>query len=190
MVYLSLSYFFFLWNQNKNVCLLSRCSRVWLFAAHGLPRLICPGDSLGNNTDWSRLPFPSPGDLSHQRSNSCLLHLLHWQVGSLPLVPPGCFRVMLCLLVHSSPTLCDRMDYSPPGSFVHGILQARILEWVAVPSSRDLANPRIEPRSPALQVDSLPSEPLGKTKNAGVGILSLLQGIFLTQEWNRGLLLC
>ena len=33
-------------------------------------------------------------------------------------------------------TLCDPMDYSPPGSSVHGILQARILEWVAMPSSR------------------------------------------------------
>ena len=164
------------------MCLLSRCSHVRLFATHGLPRLICPWASLGKNTDWSGLPFPSPGDLSHQRSNSYLLHLLHWQVGSLPLVPPGCFRVMLCLLVHSCPTLCDPMDYSPPGSFVHGILQARILEWVAVPSSRDLPNPRIELRSPALQVDSLPSEPPGKPKNAGVGILSLLQGTFLTQE--------
>ena len=86
----------------------------------------------------------------------------------------------LSLLVMSDS--CDPMDYSPPGSFVHGILQARILEWVAVPSSRDLPNPRIELRSPALQVDSLPSEPLGKPKNAGVGILSLLQGTFLTQE--------
>ena len=34
------------------------------------------------------------------------------------------------------PTLCDRMDCSPPGSSVHGILQARILEWVVMPSSR------------------------------------------------------
>jgi len=40
-----------------------------------------------------------------------------------------------------------------------GILQARILEWSAIPFSRDLPNPRIEPGSPALQVDSLPSEP-------------------------------
>ena len=42
----------------------------------------------------------------------------------------------------SRPTLCDPMDHSPPGSSVHGILQARILEWVAVPSSRGL-NPRL-----------------------------------------------
>ena len=43
-----------------------------------------------------------------------------------------------------------------------GILQARILEWVAIPSSRGSSYPGIEPRSPALQVDSLPSEPPGK----------------------------
>ena len=49
------------------------------------------------------------------------------------------------------------MDYT-----VHGILQARILEWVAFPFSRDFPNRGIEPRSPALQVDSLPAEPPGK----------------------------
>ena len=43
-------------------------------------------------------------------------------------------------------------------------------------------------RSPALQADSLPTEPPGKPKNTGVGSLSLLQGIFLTQELNWGLL--
>ena len=40
------------------------------------------------------------------------------------------------------PTLCDPMDYSPPGSSVHGILQARLLEWVAMPSSRRSSQPR------------------------------------------------
>ena len=43
------------------------------------------------------------------------------------------------------------MDCSLTGFFVHGILQARILEWVTVPSPRDLPNPGIEPKSPALQ---------------------------------------
>ena len=56
-------------------------------------------------------------------------------------------------------------------------------------SSRD-PNQRIEPRSPGLQVDSLPAEPQGKPKNTGVGSLSLLQGIFPTQESNQGLLNC
>ena len=49
----------------------------------------------------------------------------------------------------------------------------------------DLPNPGIEPRSPALQADSLPAEPQGKSKNTGVGNLSLYQWIFLTQELNR-----
>ena len=87
-------------------------------------------------------------------------------------------------------TLSDPMDCSLPGSSVHRILQARIVEWVAIPFSRDLLNPGIEPRSPALQADSLLSEPPGKSKNTGVGSLSLLQGIFLTQESNWGLLHC
>ena len=71
------------------------------------------------------------------------------------------------------------------------IHQARILEWEAFPTSPgDLPNPGIEPRSPTLQVDSLPAEPQGKPKNIGVVSLSLLQEIFLTQELNWGLLHC
>ena len=52
--------------------------------------------------------------------------------------------------------------YSPPGSSVRGISQARILEWLPFPSPGDLPNPGIEHESPALQADSLPCEPLGK----------------------------
>ena len=58
------------------------------------------------------------------------------------------------------------------------------------PSPGDIPNPGIKPRSPTLQVDSLPAEPQGKPKNTGVGSLSLLQQIFLTQESNQGLLHC
>ena len=61
-------------------------------------------------------------------------------------------------------TLCDPMD-----CIAHGITQARILE--PFPSPGDLPNPGIEPRSPALQEDSLPAEPPGKPKNTGVGSL-------------------
>ena len=43
---------------------------------------------------------------------------------------------MLCLVTQSCLTLCDPMNCSPPGSSLHGILQARILEWVSVSSSR------------------------------------------------------
>ena len=59
-------------------------------------------------------------------------------------------------------TLCNPMDYSPTGSSVHGILQARILEWVTIPSSR-CPDPGIEPRSPTLQADSLLSELHGRS---------------------------
>ena len=86
-----------------------------------------------------------------------------------PVVIYGCEKVKvkvarLCL------TLCDPRDYP-----VHGILQARILEWVNFPFSRGSSpNPGIKPRSPSLQADSLPAEPPGKPKNTGVGSLSLL----------------
>ena len=53
------------------------------------------------------------------------------------------------------------------------------------PSPGDLPDPESKPRSPTLQADSLPSEPPGKPRNIGVGSLTLLQGIFLTQELNR-----
>ena len=67
-----------------------------------------------------------------------------------------------------------------------GILEARILEWVAFPFSRGSS----QPRSPTLQADPLPAEPQGKPKNTGMGGLSLLQQIFPTHESNWGLLLC
>ena len=46
------------------------------------------------------------------------------------------------LITQSCPTLCNPVDCSPPGSSVHGILQARILEWVAIPFSRGFSQPR------------------------------------------------
>ena len=60
-----------------------------------------------------------------------------------------------CLVAQSRLALWDPMDWSLSGSSVPGILQARILEWVAISSSRSLPDPGIEPMSPALQVDSL-----------------------------------
>ena len=62
---------------------------------------------------------------------------------------------MCAKLLQSCLTLCDSIDCSLPGSSVHGILQARILEWVAVSSLRGLPDPRIEPAclmSPGRQV--------------------------------------
>ena len=67
--------------------------------------------------------------------------------------------------VKSCPTLCDPMDCSPTGTSVHGILQARILDGLSFPSPGDLPDLGIEPTSPALQADALPSEPPGKPDN-------------------------
>ena len=107
---------------------------------------------------WVRSGLPQDQGHGHQQS---------WEV------PVGmCLVTQLCL------TLCN--------CIVHGILQARTLEWVAIPFSRGSS----QSRSPAMQADSLPSEPPGKTKNTGVDSLSLLQGMFPTQESNWGLLHC
>ena len=60
-------------------------------------------------------------------------------------------------------TLGDPVDCSPPSSSVLGILQARILEWAAMPSSKGSPNPGVKPRSSASQVVSLLTEPPGKS---------------------------
>ena len=62
-------------------------------------------------------------------------------------------------------TLCDPVDCSPPGSFVHEISQARILEWLPFPSPGDLFHPGTEPRPLALQADCSLTEPPGKPWN-------------------------
>ena len=72
-----------------------------------------------------------------------------------------CIYMCLVLVAQLCLTL-QPMDCSLPGSFVHGILQARILEWVAIPFFRRSSQPRDWSGSPALQADSLSSEPLGK----------------------------
>ena len=74
------------------------------------------------------------------------------------------------------PILCNPMNYT-----VHGILQARMLEWVSFPFSRGSSQPGIKPRSPELRADSLSAEPPGKPKNSG-------WVAFPTLESNQGLL--
>ena len=69
---------------------------------------------------------------------------------------------VLCLVAQSCPTLCHPRDCSPPDSSVHGNLRARIWSGLPCPPPGDLPNPGMESRSPALQVDSLLSEPPGK----------------------------
>ena len=85
----------------------------------------------------------------------------------------------LCLVSQSCPTLCDLVDSSPSGSSVHGDSPGKktgvgchaLLQGIFPTQGWN-------PGPPALQVDSLPTEPPGKPKNTGVDSLSLLQGSF------------
>ena len=73
---------------------------------------------------------------------------------------------LVCVCLELCATLCNSMDYSWPGSSVHGIIQARILQWVPFLLPGDLPNPRIEPvfpASPALGVRFFTTEPPGKS---------------------------
>ena len=74
-------------------------------------------------------------------------------------------------VVQSCLTLCDPADCSPPGSSIHGILQARILEWITISFPRGSSGSRDgTPGSPALQADALTSEPPGQTPNENIQI--------------------
>ena len=98
------------------------------------------------------------------------------------------FNLLKCLLTYtyicaqSCPTLCD---YT-----VHGILPARILEWVVFPFSRESSQPRDWTQVSCIADGFFTSWATGKPKKTGVGSLSLLQWIFLTQELNWALLHC
>ena len=83
---------------------------------------------------------------------------------------------LLCLVTQLCPTLSNPTDCSCPGSSIY--LQARILKWVAMLSSRGSSQFRIPPQSPALQVDSLLSEPPGKPKNTGVIMYVFVHTLF------------
>ena len=85
---------------------------------------------------------------------------------------------MKVLVVQSCTTLCDPMNCSP-----WGFSRQEYWNGLPCPPSGDLPNLGIEPRSPTLQADSLPSEPPGKPKNIGAGSLSFLQWIFQPRNW-------
>ena len=105
----------------------------------GFPKFLSASNLLNNQSNlfnihfWSH-PFPYG-----------LKQVLDWQKKKKKKDHSGfsvisCFNpcAVLCSVVQSCPTLCNRMDCSPPGSSVHGISQPRIPEWAAVPSSRGI----------------------------------------------------
>ena len=78
------------------------------------------------------------------------------------------------LVAQLCPTLYNPMDCSPPGSSVHGTLQARILEWVAIPFSGESFQPSDRTQVSHIVADSLPSEPPGKPKILGGGAIIII----------------
>ena len=98
------------------------------------------------------------------------------------------FKYTIVSEVKWKPLSHVRLFVTPIDHTVHGIRQARILEWVAFPFSRESSQPKDWTHISSIEVDSLPAEIQGKPKNTGVGSLSLLQWIFQTQESNQGLL--
>ena len=95
---------------------------------------------------WPPTPVFLPGRSHEQRNladcspwgRKSLTQLSHWTITSFLLGPTS----LVCVCARSCLTLCDPMNCSQPGSSVHGILQARILEWVAIPFSRGFSQPR------------------------------------------------
>ena len=105
-----------------HTCMLNQFSLVCLFASPWtVPHQVPLSMGFPRQEYWNGLPCPLPGDFPDPGIEA----LLHWQAGSLLL--------LLLLLSHfSHPTLCDLIVGSPPDSSVPGILQAKILEWVAI----------------------------------------------------------
>ena len=130
----------------------------------------------------------------HSLSRACMWNLIHWLSSEKVEKLPN-FSYLSSVQLFATPYSPYRPHglYSPVAESdytVSGILQARILEWVAFPFSGGSPQPRDRTRVSHMWAVSLPAEPQGKPKNTGVGSLSLLQGIFLTQELNPGLLIC
>ena len=127
-----------------------------------------PGEGKGYPLQYSGLKNPMdcivPGVAkSGTQLSDFQLTLGPWPWGFFPSTEISkCSVSTLQLYAQSCLTLCNPFDSSPPGSSIHGILQVRILEWGAISFSRRSSNPGMEPGSPPLQADYLPSELPGK----------------------------
>ena len=109
----------------------------------------------------------------------------------------GCHYLLQCMKVKSErevtqscPTLSYPMDYSLPGSSIHGIFQARVLEWVVFHFSRESSQPRDRTQVSRIASGFFTIWATRDFKNIGMGSLSLLRQIFLMQELSWGILHC
>ena len=119
----------------------------------------------------------------------CYFSATKWQKG-VPHVPRYMFLCMCALSFSRVWLFATPWTVARQVPLSMGFSRREYWSGLPRPPPGDIPNPGIEPRSPTLQVDSLPSEPQGKLKNTRVGSLSLLQRIFPTQELNPGLLHC
>ena len=110
--------------------------------------------------------------------------LLFWHLSSIIwLIMHKCVYDMLHLVTQLCPALCNPMTIALQAPLFIGILQARILEWVAMPSSRESSKPMGHTQVSCITDRFLPSEPPGKPQTTGVGSLTLLQ----RNSWQRSL---
>ena len=139
------------------------------------------GNSSGRWDSYYKYPYSADetiGGPEHWQVQGHIASICIWQSWSTwpctALWIGGC-----CPVAQSCLTLCDSMDCSTLGSSVHGILQARILEWVAISSTRDPPYPGIEPASPALAGRSFTTVPPWKL--LWTGYLPLIFGFSSVQ---------
>ena len=97
---------------------------------------------LHDQMDWPIRSWKS--NLPDSGQQTCPIHLPKWSPCSSPCAKQKvrCFLFYCCLVIQSCPTLCDPMDSNPLGSSVHGVFQARILEWIVISFSRGSSQPR------------------------------------------------
>ena len=111
-------------------------SRVWLFATPWTVAYQAPlSMGFSRQEYWSELPLPSPGESSWPRDQTQVSHIAGrrfnlWATREAPIKSIN--EVKWSEVAQSCLTLCNTMDCSLPGSYIHGIFQARRLEWVAL----------------------------------------------------------
>ena len=159
-----------------------RFAILWIVAHHAPLSMQFP-----RQKQWSGQPFPSLGYLPNPGIKPASPVSSVMATEFFTAEPPGKLfnhtMKMKVLVSQLCLTLCNPMECSLAGSSVHGILQARIVEWLPFPSLGDLPYPGIEPESPALQVSSLPSEPLGKPFINDISFSSFFPVFIRSRHW-------
>ena len=134
------SYFYPLWSGGgQSLFLLGGCSVVWvLLLRNECFRNVNTGNKNSSNSGENMRNSDVPSQVAWWL-RLCLPMQRLWVQ---PLVMERRSHTCLCSAVQSGQTLCDPTDCSPPGSSVHGTLQTRILDWVAMPSSKRSSSPK------------------------------------------------